>query len=333
MMQKNLKTVRGALIAFLLLVVTPCMAVDQNKLDVKPFDNLEVKGGIDVDILPSSSCRVEVIAEDKYKELIDIENSGKTLKISMRPSRSVKFYSKGSNKVIVYTPSLDKIKIVGSSHVRVPKPFDFKESLTIEKCGSGDLDGNIKVNNFRLNTNGSGDFELSMICDNMVVYHNGSGSIESVVKCQSFDLHFNGSGDHDIKITDATKGNVYSLGSGDIDANIQSKELKMDNTGSGDLDLTLLTKTFKINKNGSGNVAIKGKTYESNITGHGSGDITAKNFKSMISNITLSGSGSMSVYAKERLGGVVSSSGNLYYRGAPELKVQKHGSGSIRHIN
>lgn len=313
-MQRNYGFVCWVLITFIFCLTTPCKAVDKNKLNIRPFHKLEVKGGVEVEIIQSDQCGILIVAQDNYRDLVDIEQNDNVLTISMDISKRVVFYTTGTNKVVVYTDDFKKLRVSGESEVRIPKPFYFKDSLSIEKKGSGDFDGTIKVDDFRLDAK-------------------GSGSLQTTVKCLDFDLNFNGSGNHKIQITDALKGKIITSGSGNVNADIFSKMLDSNKSGSGELHLDLLTKKHTLNKSGSGKVKIKGKAYESYINSTGTGDISAKDFETVINCVKITGSGHASVNAKERLNAILSSSGSLYYRGAPKVKTQKHGSGSVKHIN
>ncbi|MCT4674246.1 MAG: DUF2807 domain-containing protein [Prolixibacteraceae bacterium] len=314
MMQRNYGFVCWVLITFIFCLTTPCKAVDKNKLNIRPFHKLEVKGDVEVEIIQSDQCGILIVAQDNYRDLVDIEQNDNVLTISMHPTERAIFYTTGTNKVVVYTDDFKKLRVSGESDVRIPKPFYFKDSLSLEKKGSGDFDGIIKVDDFRLNAK-------------------GSGSLQTTVKCLDFDLNFSGSGNHKIQITDALKGKIITSGSGNVDADIFSKVLDSKKSGSGELHLDLLTKTHTLNKSGSGKVKIKGKAYESYINSTNSGDVSAKDFETVISCVKITGSGHTSVNAKERLNAILSSSGSLYYRGAPKVKTQKHGSGSVKHIN
>ncbi|MGB0977513.1 MAG: GIN domain-containing protein, partial [Prolixibacteraceae bacterium] len=228
MMQRNYGFVCWVLITFIFCLTTPCKAVDKNKLNIRPFHKLEVKGDVEVEIIQSDQCGILIVAQDNYRDLVDIEQNDNVLTISMDTSKKVIFYTTGTNKVVVYTDDFKKLRVSGESDVRIPKPFYFKDSFSLEKKGSGDFDGIIKVDDFKLNVK-------------------GSGSLDTAVKCLNFDLEFSGSGNHRIQITDALKGKIITSGSGNVNADIFSKMLDSNKSGSGELHLDLLTKKHTLN--------------------------------------------------------------------------------------
>ena len=79
------------------------------------------------------------------------------------------------------------------------------------------------------------------------------------------------------------------------------------------------------NISGSGNVLLDGKSTEAEYRIAGSGDINATELKVDNVNARISGSGSIRCYATENLTGGVSGSGNVAYKGNPQINFSKRG--------
>jgi hypothetical protein len=104
-------------------------------------------------------------------------------------------------------------------------------------------------------------------------------------------------------------------------------------SGSGDLNLDVKTTDFEANLSGSGDVVLTGTSdsFISKISG--SGDVDAVNLATKNANLTISGSGDMKVNCSQSLYARVSGSGDISYKGNPEIKDTKvSGSGEISKI-
>ncbi len=96
--------------------------------------------------------------------------------------------------------------------------------------------------------------------------------------------------------------------------------------GSGNVNLKRIsTSDNQVNISGSGNVLLDGKSTEAEYHIAGSGDINATELKVENVNARISGSGSIRCYATENLTGGVSGSGNVAYKGNPQINFSKRG--------
>lgn len=116
------------------------------------------------------------------------------------------------------------------------------------------------------------------------------------------------------KITNETKLDVGVSGSGELKLDVDAPEIEASVSGSGEMDLSGETKKF------SGDVS-------------GSGDIRALNLKSEESNLQVSGSGNIEVYASIKLDASVSGSGNIRYKGDAKVNSSTSGSGEVRKVD
>jgi len=124
-------------------------------------------------------------------------------------------------------------------------------------------------------------------------------------------------------------------GSGDIISKntIETSKFIAKLSGSGDMTLNVKTTEFENSLSGSGNVVLTGSTdaFVSKISG--SGDVDAEKLITKNSNLSISGSGDMKVNCSMSLYARISGSGNIVYKGNPEIKDTKvSGSGEISKI-
>lgn len=101
-------------------------------------------------------------------------------------------------------------------------------------------------------------------------------------------------------------------------------------SGSGNIKVKINAKTTHIGVSGSGDLDISGKTDNVDIGISGSADVEASNLEAQNVTVGISGSGNSNVWASKSLKGAVSGSGDIGYKGEPEvMEVQSSGSGDI----
>lgn len=149
-------------------------------------------------------------------------------------------------------------------------------------------------------------------------WKNSFGKIEVYISSPKIkDLKISGSGDIIAKTPIKTNSAMYAI------------------SGSGNLYIDdLNASTVECHISGSGNINLKGedvKEFEAHISG--SGNVDAGYLKSESASIRISGSGDCKVYATKMLNARVAGSGDIYYRGKPDMVDSKSaGSGSIKSI-
>ena len=160
-------------------------------------------------------------------------------------------------------------------------------------------------------------------------------------------------GSGDIKCFDGLPGNdvfISISGSGDLDADLLAKNLKLNVNGSGDVDLSgvkgdlnvsvsgsgdleveeLQLENCTMSLSGSGDAELNGSAVSLTVVQNGSGDLNARGLKSVDVEVKNTGSGDCSVQAINNLSAFLNGSGDLYYYGVPEkIKVVANGSGKV----
>ena len=125
-------------------------------------------------------------------------------------------------------------------------------------------------------------------------------------------------------------------GSGDIigQSIFKSDDFKASISGSGDIELELDVKNVESRISGSGNIELSGSAEYARLGISGSGKYLAEEMKVDDYDITISGSGRSSIYVEENLDVRISGSGSVYYKGSPKgFNTSVAGSGKVRRIN
>lgn len=125
---------------------------------------------------------------------------------------------------------------------------------------------------------------------------------------------------------------VILRGSGKIKSQkiITSNRFKTVISGSGDIDLKVEATSIEAIISGSGVLHLSGKTENVEYKITGSGNIFAKDLKSQIGQVKITGAGDIEMYTSESLNVNITGSGNLLCYGNPERQITKvTGSGNI----
>lgn len=123
-------------------------------------------------------------------------------------------------------------------------------------------------------------------------------------------------------------------GSGNMTVNgkITENSLATTLSGSGSITANADIASFTGVISGSGNLNISGGADDASITISGSGAFTRKGFSVSRLSTVVSGSGSISVTAQDKIEAVISGSGSINYSGNPRVEQKVSGSGRVRKI-
>jgi Putative auto-transporter adhesin, head GIN domain len=118
--------------------------------------------------------------------------------------------------------------------------------------------------------------------------------------------------------------------SGNITApELQAQSFSINISSSGDMNIAALSADrLTVGISSSGNVTINGgEVPELNVRISSSGDFSAENMETQSASIAISSSGDATVRVSGQLNANISSSGNVYYYGNPQLQVSSSSSG------
>jgi hypothetical protein len=158
----------------------------------------------------------------------------------------------------------------------------------------------------------------------------GSGNVELANGLKTDYLKISVAGSGNIKADNITCTNDVSVsiaGSGDIQgSNITCANLKTSVAGSGDLKLNNVSATnTEASVAGSGTAILTGTTQEASYRVAGSGDLFASDLQAKRVSASVAGSGDIKCHATEFLKARTSGSGDIGYKGNPELDFPKKG--------
>ena len=133
----------------------------------------------------------------------------------------------------------------------------------------------------------------------------------------------------EIRVSGPALNRIALSGSGDIKLvnGIQTDDnLSIKIQGSGDIAGNKIScNLLSLSINGSGDISLSGICKNAEYSINGSGDIQASELETENVTTSINGSGDISCYATESLKGRVSGSGEVAYRGEPQIDFSKKG--------
>ena len=155
------------------------------------------------------------------------------------------------------------------------------------------------------------------VVDLKAIVISSSGDVEAGdLTSDSFSITINSSGKLSISSLDCTSLHVEISSSGDVSlSNLTADSISVKISSSGSLEIE------------GGQV----QTQTVNISS--SGEYRARDLESVEADVTLTSSGMATIRVSDRLGGRLSSSGDIYYIGEPVVNVSTTSSGRVVKIN
>lgn len=104
--------------------------------------------------------------------------------------------------------------------------------------------------------------------------------------------------------------------------------------GSGEMDLAMSNiERVKCVISGSGEILLSGDCKELDVLLSGSGNLVAEDLEANEAKIKLIGSGECQIQVKDQLNATVTGSGNVHYKGDPQVEERISGSGKVIRMN
>lgn len=135
-----------------------------------------------------------------------------------------------------------------------------------------------------------------------------------------------------VYVTIKDVNSIVVSGSGDVTFRngLHADKMNLHVSGSGDVDGELEVKNLETSISGSGDVKLTGHAETSAVRVSGSGDYSARGLITTNTDVHVSGSGDAKIYASNKVDASVSGSGDISYSGHPKnVNKSKSGSGDI----
>jgi hypothetical protein len=138
-----------------------------------------------------------------------------------------------------------------------------------------------------------------------------------------------------VYVTMREVSSITLSGSGELlgQTPIEAEKLRVTLEGSGNLNLTVAAASLRTHLDGSGRIAYAGAATAHAVALEGSGSIRALYLLTETTEASLAGSGYMGLHAADELKVVIAGSGNVEYRGQPQVSFTGAGSGTLRRVD
>ena len=188
------------------------------------FTKIITHGAVKVEVAQDSVCRLQVFGNEKSIENYDIVVEDGVLRADKKGDSDKVDRNTPRITLRLSLPVLNNIQANGAGDIDLNGRICQAEPLEIEINGAGDIDiENLEATELKVEISGAGDMDIER------------------VKC---------SGD--------TRFNVK--GAGDVEANVECRELEAEVSGAGDMDLTVQCDILRASVNGAGEMTLKGRT-------------------------------------------------------------------------
>ena len=204
---------------------------NEQRREVGSFTSIDIKGSIDIVIVPSDNYKViihssspdDIVTEIKENKLYVYTKKGKSLAWNEMRSIGKKYAA------YIYAPSLAGIEASGSGNLSIEGVLK-ADNLSFSIAGSGNVAGQLNVETLKLKSAGSGNFRLKGNIVNADISSSGSGNI------QAFDLFVDNctiskSGSGNTQITAVKSLNASISGSGNL--NYKGSPINVSSSSSG----------------------------------------------------------------------------------------------------
>lgn len=169
----------------------------ETTFDFKDFNTLEINNSFDVEIIQSSEYKTIVTCNDNFREHLDVDHNGETLKIGLINGYN---YNNAQLSAKVYTPDITKIKANGASSIHIPQLST--DNLTVKLSGASNLDGIINLtSNLEIDASGASDIDISGYAQNANLSFSGASTLKGKNMVIDHMLDIDGSGASNISIT------------------------------------------------------------------------------------------------------------------------------------
>jgi hypothetical protein len=179
---------------------------------VKPFDQVVLMSGADVDIKKGTHHQIIVHADDNIQDYIITEINGRTLEVRTRSGTNLQ---NAQIRVEITLPELREVALTGSGTVAWEGTFEGDYAFLCRLSGSGRVKGTVHMPNTEIHLSGSGVVELQGSTKEVDVKLSGSGRVK-LEKLLAEEVHANLTGSGTIYTFASVKLNARISGSGDI---------------------------------------------------------------------------------------------------------------------
>lgn len=187
-------------------------ATDNRK--VSDFQELEVKGSMDVYFTDGPLQEAVIEADDNILPYIELVNEGD--KLIIRTKKNHQFSTHDDIKITLSAPDVRAISLSGSGNIKVTNTLENDDAVKLNISGSGDITALVHSPEVKVNVTGSGNIKVGGETRDLDLNVAGSGNFEGKeLMAESASVNVAGSGDAELHAS--VKLDVKVVGSGNVE--------------------------------------------------------------------------------------------------------------------
>ena len=229
-----------ALLAFMTFAFTACDKDNRcirgsgdlktKTLDLSAFSGVDLRLPGDVEVIKSSTYKIELQARDNIIDLIRTDIISGNLRLDT-DNRCIK--GKTDMHFKVYTPELGYLRVAGSGNITSQDEFPQRD-WNVYIDGSGNINARINGNNTEATISGSGNIQLKGTTNQFRARISGSGDIRAFdVTAKDLNATISGSGNIEATVIETLRATIS--GSGNVRYKGQPSVTSVSISGSGKL--------------------------------------------------------------------------------------------------
>lgn len=206
--------------------------VETRHYDLSNFDEVDLSGVGDVQIITDANSFVEVETHANLFEALEIRVDEDDLKIGTKKGYNIGKYDKLT--IYVHAPRIEHVEVSGSGTITGSGAFAVVESFDADVSGSGEINiAGIVAQSVDADVSGSGNIRLAGTASNAELEVSGSGNIRAFdLTSTNTEAQVSGSGN--VETTTTGSLNVRISGSGNVSYKGQPS-INVSGSGSGNV--------------------------------------------------------------------------------------------------
>lgn len=212
------------------------------------FTEIEVSNSFQIEVVPLDLYSVSISTYENLFDYVNISQSGKTLKIGMKPLR----YTNANLKVTVTLPVLDRLNMSGASHGSA-RGFQSTRSLKLKASGASSLDIDIEGGATEINLSGASRLTGRLLAEETTMEISGVSRVDLNGSTGNLTLKVSGASQANLPEFPLQSAEVMLSGASKSDIALNGK-LDVSLSGASTLDYSGDPSLGKINISGASNL-------------------------------------------------------------------------------
>lgn len=221
--------------------------VSLHELQFRDFDELDISTIGEIELIESDSFGVKIKTTKYILDRLKIEQSGKKLTIDYGNKKIKWNKRKKELKILVYLPTLSKLKVSGFSNIKCLGTFTDSEKMEFDITGASSLSANVNTPQLDISSSAASDLYLTGVAKELNLDISGAASIDAynlITNRTNIDV----SGASDIKVSVLEELSIDASGASDISYKGDPRVIK-NVSGISDIQKTGTIDTAMENKN------------------------------------------------------------------------------------